>query len=226
MRAALLALLLPLAGCGGMMQSMMTKSVDQTAGARVLAHSGEHEVKRLDKKGNTFPVSLKVGESLKTADLIIGSDDEQSMLLLMLSESNLAQFNEADFVLRSPLGEDTDVFMATIEMGRVLLSLKGSPKAQFNFVDTNKSTLTVHASAVLFMNIDDDGMRVFVKSGAAEITNSASKLEVKVAAGSGQQINEGKATPWSAPADLNWGLEVPSADAVKDAAKAAVGVTP
>ena len=205
----LAALALPFSGCG-VMQSMMTKSVDETAGARVLAFEGTHAVKRLGADGNAFVVMLKVGESLKTADLVVGSDDEQSQLLLALSAGNLAHLSAADFVLRSPMGEDTDVFVSTVEMGRIVLSLKGDAAEQFNFVDTNKSTLTVHPPAEVYLAIDDDTLDVFVQSGSAQVKNSRTSLGVSVPAGEGRRIAEGKAQPWTAPEGLNWAI-APSA---------------
>lgn len=204
MRAALLALALPLVGCG-LMQSMMTKSVDQTAGAEVIALEGEQKVKRLGADGNSFSVALKVGERLKTADLVLGSDDEQSRLWLKLAEGSAARFEEADFVLRAPLGEDTDEFMATVEMGRVLLSLKGSAEHRFVFIDTNKNKITAKGPALIYLVVDDEKMDAFVKEGAVVMENTRAELRLEIPAGEGHRIGEeAKAEAIEIPADLDW----------------------
>jgi len=196
-----------LSGCG-LMQSMMTKSVDKTAGAQVLALRGEHQVKRLGADGNSFSVALTQGALLKTADLVLGSDDESNQLWLKLGEGSEARFEEADFVLRAPLGEESDEFMATVELGRVLLSLKGQKEQRFLLIDTNKNQLSVQAPALLYLFIDDEKMDLFVKEGSATLENSRTELKVKLSVGEGHRIDsEGKAQALKIPADLNWDVK-------------------
>ena len=203
-----------LVGCG-VMQSMMTRSVDASAHAKVTALRGDHQVKRLGADGNSFAVKLETGAELKTADLVLGSDDETNALWVALDAKNHARFEEADFVLRSPLGEDSDEFSATVELGRVVLNIADGADRSFELVDTNKNRIFIEdGEAELYMGVDDDHLDLFVRKGQVRLTNERSELEITVAAGQGKRIDvEGASTELTADAEpiksLDWQITGP-----------------
>ncbi|MBU0552421.1 hypothetical protein KKF91_06215 [Myxococcota bacterium] len=209
MKRASLILSAALMGCG-IMQSMMTASVDETAGAEVLALKGALSLKRLGPDGNSFSTPIQAKARLKTADLVLGSEDEASQLWLKLAEGQAARFDGADFVLRAPFGEDSSAFMATIELGRVVLDLKGSPEQRLTLIDTNKNQMTAAAPALIYLVVDDEQMAVFVKEGAARLENTREAKTVEITAGQGHRINaEGGAEPQPLPTDVDWSVVTP-----------------
>ena len=203
-----------LTGCG-VMQSMMTRSVDESAHAKVTALHGAHAVRRLGADGNSFALKLEAGADLRTADLVLGSDDEANVLWVALDAQNHARFEEADFVLRSPLGEESDEFSATVELGRVLLSITDGSDRSFELVDTNKNRIFIEdGQAELYVGVDDDHLDLFVRSGAVRLSNERSNLTITVAAGQGKRIDaQGAATDLTADAEpiraIDWQITRP-----------------
>lgn len=208
-----------LSGCG-VMQSMMTTSVDDTAGATVIGLSGDVEVRRLGSDGNSFAVNLEDGARLKTADLVLGSDTEGSSVSLALDSKSRARFDEADWVLRSPLGEDSDDFAATVELGRVIMSVQGAD-CTFTLVDTNKNRVFLEdADAEFFVAVDDDSMTVFVRSGKITVTNERSELHNVVGEGTGIRIDgQGKAATHEPEAEIDWQIASAAPSAANAEAK-------
>ncbi len=195
-----------LAGCG-VMESMMTKSIDKTAGATVTGVSGDLEVRRLGDDGNSFAVAPKKGDVLKTADLVLGSDAEGGSVSVALDgDKASARFDEADWVLRSPLGKCTDDFVAIVELGNVVISIKDVDDRTYTFSDTNKNSVVAEEGAVgAFIGVDDDGLTVIVRTGEVTVTNERSELEIVVHAGEGIRVDgEGKASPHEGKADITW----------------------
>ncbi len=203
MLVSMFASILLIAGCGAM-QSMMTASVDDTAKAKVLGVAGEHEAHRLGADGNSAPLEIVAESNLITADLVVGSDDETSAILVALDDDNFARFNAADFVLRSPIGDDNKVFVLVLEYGAVELNVVDGSGRSFQIQDTNKNDFFVEdASARFVVLADDDGTRVFVKEGAVRASNSRTESTETLDAGSGIMVDfEGVSTPLTA--DDEW----------------------
>ena len=171
-------ILIPLLGGCGLMQSMMTRSVDPTAHAKILAVNGVHDATRMDPNGNSKQLKVASGNPLMTADLIIGSDNEANRLFLALDKDNHARFESADFVLRSPLGDDSNQFSVTVELGAVLFNITNGADKSFEVVDTNKNRVFVeNTNAQFYLSVDDDGLRIFVKRGTLTVINLRSEKE-------------------------------------------------
>ncbi|HIA01669.1 MAG TPA: hypothetical protein EYN06_09310 [Myxococcales bacterium] len=171
------------------MGSMMTTAIDPTAGATIVSITGLHDATRMDETGNSKDVLLKKGATIKTADLIIGSDDDNNSLHLALDAKNSARFNAADFVLRSLLGNDNKNFSVTVEIGSALFELNEATGKQFEIVDTNKNSALVDGkNASFYVLVDDDGMQVFVRSGQVTLTNTRTKSTIEIKDGQAAKV--------------------------------------
>ena len=201
--ASFAAGVLLLVGCGAM-QSMMTASVDDTAKAKVLGVTGDHEAHRLGADGNSAPLEVAAEVDLVTADMVIGSDDEASALLLALDNDNFARFNAADFVLRSPIGEDNKVFSLVLEYGAVELNVVNGSGRSFQVRDTNKNEVFVQDTNARFVVLaDDDGTTIFVKEGEVQVSNTRTEFTGALSAGNGLVFDpKGVSSPLAA--DDTW----------------------
>jgi len=206
--AALAALSLAMMSCAGM-RAMMTRSLDETAAARVLAVNGEHEGRRMNPEGNSEDLAISQDMDLKTADLVLGSDDDGSSMLLDVGRGNHARFIAADFVLRSPLGEDSELFSVVLEMGSVEYNIADGADRRFELMDTNKNRVLVdERNARFFVHCDDETFRIFVREGEVEFTNEVAELETTIAAGSGLSVDEdAKVSKLDAGSEWAAGLE-------------------
>jgi hypothetical protein len=183
------ALFLSATGCGGMMQSMMTEKVDASAKAHVSEKSGDIEVMRYQDDGNSFSVDVNKGDTLVTADLVLGSSAPENVLVLDLDRQSQARFVEADFVLRRPLGERNKAFLATVEYGNVEMNVAPEKGNNFSLEDTNKTTISTDNTAHYFVHMDDDGAAVWVASGDVSVNNSRTEIVQSVKGGFGVAVD-------------------------------------